>query len=191
LSIIFQIFTRIRNLLFYPAKEWEEIASENHNRQTIYRRFVAPLLFLITLATVIGTWLATSREHYSAGYVVFIIAVMWAALSAGLYVSSFVIAEIMAHQVGSRNHLRVFALMAYSLGATYLVIAFVALIPFFSELAVLAFYSCYLYWRGIPYLIGVEGQKQMIYGILSFIVVVLVYLLMFFVFGKILNEILV
>jgi uncharacterized membrane protein HdeD (DUF308 family) len=91
----------------------------------------------------------------------------------------------MAQQVGSRHHHRAFALMAYSLTAAYLVITVVALFPFFSELYVLAFFSCYLYWRGIPYMIGATGQKRMMYALISFIIVILVYLLMFFFFDKI------
>jgi len=190
LNIIFQIFTRIRNLLFFPAKEWKDIAAENHNRKTIYVRFVLPMLCMIAIATVVGTWLATSREIYSVGYVIYRIVLLWISLSAGLYFSAFVITEIMAHQLGTRDHIRSFALMAYSSCAAYLVIALVSMFLFFKELLVLAFYSCYLYWTGIPYLIGVEGQKRMIFGLLSFMVVFLVYLLMLFFFGKVLSAIL-
>ena len=190
MNIIFQIFTRIRNLLFFPAKEWKDIAAENHNRKTIYVRFVLPMLCMIAIATVVGTWLATSREIYSVGYVIYRIVLLWISLSAGLYFSAFVITEIMAHQLGTRDHIRSFALMAYSSCAAYLVIALVSMFLFFKELLVLAFYSCYLYWTGIPYLIGVEGQKRMIFGLLSFMVVFLVYLLMLFFFGKVLSAIL-
>ena len=190
MNSIFRIFRRIHNLMLYPAREWNSIAAENNNRKTIYIRFVLPLLCLIAIATVVGTWLATSRELYSAGYVIGKIVNLWASLSVGLYFSAFVITEIMAPQVEQRDHHRSFALMAYSSGAAYLVIFLVALFPFFNELLVLAFYSCYLYWRGIPYLIQVSGQKQMTYALLSFIIVVLIYSLMFFFFGKILWTIL-
>ena len=177
--------------MFYPVKEWETIAAENNSRKTVYIRFVVPLLCLMTIATIIGTWLNASREVYSFSYICHKIAILWISLSAGLYFSSFVIAEIMAHQVNSKDHDRSFALMAYSFGAAYLVIFLVALFPFFNEMLVLAFYSCYLYWRGIKYLIQVEGQKQLIYGLLSFIIIALIHLLMFFFFGKILMAIFV
>ena len=189
MNIIFQIFTRVRNLLFFTEKEWKAISAENNNRKTVYLRFVLPWLCLIAIAVIIGTWLATKRDVYSAGYVISWIATLWATLSAGLYFSSFVITEIMAHQVGSRDHNRSFALMAYSLGEAYLVIFFVALFPIFYELLVLAFYTFYLYWRGIPYVIGTGGQKRMIYILLSFIITVLAHLLMFFFFGKIFRAI--
>jgi len=189
-NIIFKILARIRNLMLFPAREWDVVAAESNNRKTIYLRFVVPLLFLIAIATVVGTWLTTSRELYSAGYVIGKIANLCVSLSAGLYFSAFLIAEIMAQQVETKDHNKSFALMAYASGAAYLVIFIVALFPFFNELLVLAFYSCYLYWRGIPHLIPVSGQKQMIYALLSFIIVTFIYSLMFFFFGKILRTIL-
>ena len=179
--------------MLHPAKEWELIAAENNSRKTVFVRFVLPFLCLIAIATVIGTWLSVSRELYSAAYVLSSIAILLCSLIAGLYFSAFMITEIMAQQVEMRDHNRSFALMAYASGAAYLTIIFVSLFPFpyLKQLLVLAFYSCYLYWRGIPYLIQTNGQKRMIYGILSFIIVTLVYSLMFFFFGKIWRAILV
>jgi hypothetical protein len=183
------MFIRIRNLMLNPAKEWKAIAAESDTRKTVYVRFVLPLLYLTAFAAIIGTWLDTSREVYSIAFVFRKIAILWTSLSSGLYFSAFVITEIMARLTGSKDHDRAFALMAYASGVACLVIAVVELFPFFSELLVLAFYSCYLYWRGIPRLIGIQGQKRMIYGLLSFIIAVLVYLLMFFFFGNVLNAI--
>ena len=174
-----------------PAKEWGAIAAENSSRKAVYIRFVVPLLCLMAVATVIGTWLATSRELYSIGYVFCRIAVLWGSLTAGLYFSVFVITEIMVHQLGSKRYGQAFALLAYASGAAYLVIAIVSLFPFFNELLVLAFYSCYLYWAGIPYLIQVKGQKQTIYTLLSFIIVAVIHVLMFFFFGNLLEAIFV
>jgi len=176
--------------MLHPAKEWEKVAAENNSRKTVYVRFVLPWLCLIAVTTIIGTWLATSREMYSVWYVLYRIVLLCASISAGLYVSAVVITETMAHQSGTRNLNRDFALIGYASGAAYLVIAFVTLFPFFNELLILAFYSCYLFWRGIPYMIRIDDQKQMIYGLLSFIIILLVHLLMFFLFGKIFGAIL-
>ena len=191
LNIIFQTLARVCNLMLHPGKEWKLIAEENRNRKTVYMRFVFPLLCLIAIASIIGTWLDTSREVYSAAYVLCHILLLWTSLSAGLYLSAFVITEIMTHQLGSRNHNSSFALMAYSSGAAYIAIIVVSLFPFFYELIVLAFYACYLYWQGIPYLIQTDEQKRLMYGLLSFIIVVLTYFLMFFFFGNVLRAIMI
>ena len=189
MNVIIQIFIRIRNLLFFSPQEWKKIAAESRSRKTVYVRFVLPLLCLIAVASIIGTWLAAPREIYSAGYVIYRIVLLWATLSAGLYFSTYLITEIMVNLLGTRNHNCAFALMAYSSCAAYLVIVVVSLFPFFKELLVLSFYSCYLYWKGIPYIIGVEGHKRMIYGLLSLMIVIFSYLLMLFFFGKVLKAI--
>ena len=190
LNIIFRTFTRIFNLMLHPAKEWEMIAAENNSRKTVFVQFVLPLLCMITIASIIGTWINTSRELYSVAYVLYWVGILWASLGAGLYFSAFLITELMAHQVETRDHNKSFALMAYATGAAYLTITIVSLFPFFFELLVLAFYACYLYWRGIPYLIRINGHKRMIYGLFSFIIVLLIYSLMFFFFEKVLRAIL-
>ena len=177
--------------MLFPAKEWKQIVAEDNNRKAVFMKFVLPLLCLIAIATIIGTWFYSSRDFYSAIYVLRKITIILASLIAGLYASAFVITEIMANQVGSRNHHRAFALLAYSSGAAYLVIAVVALFPILIELLVLMFYACYLYWQGIPHLIQIEGQKHLIYSLISFIVVVLVHYIMFFFFGNVLEAILV
>jgi hypothetical protein len=183
--MIIELISRIINLLFYPAKEWKAIAEENKSRKTVYRRYVVPLLCVMTVACIIGAWLYASRYYkFSPAYVIYRIFTLWTTLSAGLFTSAYLISEIMAEQVAKKDYRRDFALMAYSSGVVYLVIVFIELSPF-KELAVLALYSCYLYWTGIPHVIQAEGRIQMIYGLLSFIIVLVTYFLMYFLFEKI------
>ena len=184
-----RLIKRIINLLLFPAKEWKAIAEENNSRKTVYLRFVIPLLCVMAITTIIGTWLGTSRELYSAGYVICRILTLWVSISVGLYISAFLITEIMAREIETKEHNRNFALLAYSSAAAYLVIIIVSMFPFFKVFLVLSFYACYLYWVGIPQIVQVEGQKRMVYGMSSFIIIALIYLLMFFLFGNIFEAI--
>ena len=174
-----RVLRRVILLLLFPAKEWKTIAAENRSRTTVYIQFVVPLLCVMTVATIVGTWLDTSRELYSAGFVVCRIATLWASVSSGLYISAFVASGILEENKPD------FQLIAYSLSATYMVIIIVSLLPFFKEFLVLALYSFYIFWQGIPYLINVEGEQRMKYGLLSLIIIVLTHLLMFFLFRNI------
>ena len=176
--------------MLHPAKEWDVIAAENNSRKTVYVRFVVPLLCLMTVASFIGTWFDASRETYPIAFewcrkALYLTALLWSLLSAGLYFTAFVITEVMAQQVGSRDHNKSFALMAYASTAAYLTIIIYVLFPFFYVLLVLSFYACYLYWCGIPHLIQINGVKREIYGWISFIAALLIYSLMFFLFSKI------
>ncbi len=187
---IIDIVSRISGLLLSPGKEWLVISTENKDRKTIFIRFVVPLLCLITITSILGSLLFASRTVFSFSYVVFGITKLWCSLCSGLYLSTFIITEIMARQLGSKDYDKIFTLMAYSSGTAYLVIAVVELFPFFSELSVLTFYSCYLFWRGIPYMTLAQGQNRMVFSIVSFVVAALVFSLMFFFFGNVLRAIL-
>ena len=186
-----RLFTRIYNLLLFPAKEWKSIADENNSRKTIYKQFIVPILCITSFAIIIGTWINTSREVYSFGYVIYRIIFLWATISAGLYISAFFVTEIMAQQLAARNNKRDFALIAYSSIAAYLVIIIVSLFPFFSEMYVLAFYSLYLYLTGIQHILKqAEVKTRMTYALLSFIIIMFVHLLLFFLFKRILSALL-
>ena len=178
-----RIFKRIINLLLFPAKEWKNIAEENNSRKSVYVRYVVPLLCMMTIATIVGSWLNTPRELYSAGYVICRIAVLWASISGGLFMSAFVVTGILEDNKSD------YVLIAYSLSATYIVIVIVSLLPFFKEFLVLSLYSFYLFWQGIPYLINLEGEQRMKYGLLSLTITVLTHLLVFFLFRNIFNSI--
>ena len=185
------IILRIRNLLFNPGREWEVIADEHKTRKMVFVRFVVPLLCVASVASVVGSLLFVSRMVFSFGYVVYKVMLLWCSLSSGLYLSSFLITEVMAQYIGSKNHNKTFELAAYSSGVVFLVITVVQLFPFFNELLVLAFYAGYLYWRGIPYLIKIQehDQKQMAFGILSFVIVALTYSIVVYFFVNVLSTI--
>ncbi|MDR2039067.1 MAG: YIP1 family protein [Bacteroidales bacterium] len=183
------VFYRIRNLLLHPATEWEAIASEDEERTTVFKRFIVPLFCLIVVCCIVGSLLFASRMYFSFGYVVQKVAVLLLSLSTGLYISSFLINETMFLLTGTKNPNQVFSLLAYSSGVVYLVISVVELFPFFNELLVLSLYSIYLYWRGIHHLLKIPVDKQITFIILSFVVMVLVYLLAFYFFGNIMKAI--
>ena len=176
---------RTINLLFYPSNEWKTIEEENRNRKTIYIRYVTPLLCIMTVACTIGACLYASRYHqFSLNYIIYRITTLWTTFSAGLFISAFLVSEIMAGHVKSKNYDRDFALMAYSSSVVYIVIIIIELSPF-NELIVLAFYSCYLYWTGISHLVKAEGKLQTKYCLMSFIIIALTYSLIYFLFEKI------
>ena len=172
--------------MLLPAKEWKTIAAENNNRKTVFVQFVIPLLCTAALAVTIGALLFASLDFYST---LSWIATLWASLGVGLYLSAFFVTEIMSGELDKREYGRDFALMAYSSAAIYIVVIIVALFPFFKEFLVLALYSCYLYWRGIPDMIKVEGKTRSNYGLISLIITALIYSLLFFLFGKIFKSI--
>ena len=182
---LIHILSRIRNLLLHPAQEWPVIASENKSRKEVFRQFVLPLLCLISITIIIGSTLSTPRTVFSVAYVICRVAFFISSLGIGLYISSYLIAEIMSRQLGGPKYARIFSLMAYSCGPAFLVIAVVELFPFFSELIILSLYSCYLYWKGIPAVLQIQGQKQTTMTILSLVIIAVVFCLAFYFFGHI------
>lgn len=148
------------------------------------------MLCLVAVCTLLGAILFVSRFEFSAAFVIRKIGLLLFALSAGLYLSSFLINALIP--VDKRNFDGVFALLSYSSGITFLLIAIVELFPFpyLKEIIVLSFYSVYLYWRGIVEVLNITESKRNGFLVLSFIIVTGVFLFLFFFFGKIFGAIL-
>ncbi|MDR3094225.1 MAG: YIP1 family protein [Bacteroidales bacterium] len=184
------VFYHIRNLLIQPSVQWAAIASENKSIKRVFCGFVFPLLLLIAVCVLLGSVLFASRIDFSAVSVVKRMLLLFASLSAGLYLSAFLINTTMIH-LCQRNIQGVFALMAYSSSVAMLLIAMVELLPFpyLKELLVLMFYSVFLYWRGIPAILDIPAGKRGAFIVLSVVTSAAGYALPFFLFSKILNAI--
>ena len=134
------------------------------------------------------------KKEYKPEVVICEVAVLWASLSVSLFVSAYLVTEIMAQKLGQKKYSRDFVLMAYSSCAAYIIIIIYGLFPFdfFRLLFVLGVYSYYLYWIGIPYLVQTkDSELKTFYGLLSLFIMIITYLLMFFLFDKIFEEIFV
>ena len=153
-------------------------------------QYVTPLMGLIGFATIVGTWMYTSRELYSFQFVLCKIATLWLSLCAGLYLTSFIVTEIMGRNTGMKNHDKNFELLANAATSAYLVLFIVELFPFFKEFLVLTLFSGYSYWVGLPIVLKIEGRMREIYWIVAFITAIVIHFLTFFLFGNILRSIL-
>ncbi|MDR1667630.1 MAG: hypothetical protein LBS03_08080 [Bacteroidales bacterium] len=184
------VFYHIRELLVHPHEHWITVATEKKSRNRIFREFVVPLLCMVAICTLLGAVLFASRFDLSVAFVLRKISLLLCTLSTGLYLSSYLINALIPITV--RNLQGIFALLAYSSGITCLLIAVVELFPFpyLKEMIVLAFYSVYLYWRGITEVLNIAESKRNGFLMLSFITVAAVYLFLFFFFGKILEALL-
>jgi hypothetical protein len=184
------IISLIYGLLLRPDKQWADIVAANKNEKSVFVSFVVPLLCLLAVCTVIGSVLYDSRMDFSFGYMVRKIAVPLCSLSLGLYLSAFLVNVLMTTlHIGPRNLQKIFGLMAYAFSVACLVICMVALFPFFKELLVLSFFSVYLYWRGIPYMLDIPENNRPAFLALSLVVLALVYALAFYFFKQILSAI--
>ena len=137
------------------------------------------MLCMMTLAVIVGEWV---YAMHNLSVVIVWILTLWFSLSIGLYISAFLVTEIMAAELGYKNNDRDFALIAYSSVAVYIVITIVALFPFFKEFLVLALYSGYLFWQGIPQMIQEESKIQTKYRQLSAIIAIVSFALVLFFF---------
>ncbi|MDR1864283.1 MAG: YIP1 family protein [Bacteroidales bacterium] len=183
-----RVFYRTCSLLLRPDEQWTAIAAERRDRKDVFMHFVLPMLCLIAVCVIVGSVLYISREVFSPGFVLRRILLSGCLLSAGLYLSAFLIDVLLLRPRASALH-EVFALTAYSSAAAYVVIAVVSLFPFFDELLVLALYSGYLYRRGVPFMLDVPAGKQSVFAALSLLIAAAVHLPLFYFLDRMLDAV--
>jgi hypothetical protein len=183
------MFARIINLFFSPLTEWTEIAAEATSRKEILKNFLLPLSYVLAATIIIGAWINTAYTAHIIMFALYKIGYQVISLLCGLYVSAFIVSEIMEAHIGYKNHDETFAMMAYSSVAAYLVVICIGLFPFLKEIVVLSLYSFYMYWQGIQCNTNINAIHKNKYMLTACCTILLIFLLMFFISEKLFGAI--
>lgn len=157
---------RIAQLLIHPQDEWDSIASESIDVDTLIRWYILPLSILAPIATVIGmktfdrTWdamagyLVPSEAIYSAGVATLFASILSIFALAGIF-------KMIAPMYGSSRDY-VAALKVATFGAVPVLLAGATLLmPVMVMVQVVALcYTIYLYWIGVGRVLNVSAGAQ-------------------------------
>jgi hypothetical protein len=182
------IFTRARNILLSPAKEWQIIDSEIETPQSLMRRYVVPMALIPAIAYFIGYGLiGIDAYFYQLGGIKWgiILAAISFLSSLGTYFISAYAMDALAPSFGSAKNLgRSAQLVAYSYTASWVAGIFYIL-PSLSRLAILGAYGIYLFYVGLPIIKKTPEDKRITYTIVGAILVIVIG----FVVGQIVSNI--
>jgi hypothetical protein len=179
---------RVKNILLTPTTEWPVIEAETTTVADLYRGYVVPLAAIGPLAYAIGMavfglrvpGLGTFRTP--VGTVITQALAMYVATLVGVYVLALVVDAIAPTFGGTQNRIQALKLVAYSWTAAWLAGLF-GLIPTLSWLGLLAFYSLYLLYLGLPVLMKAPADKAFRYTVVVILSAIVVYVLIGFVVG--------
>jgi Yip1 domain len=165
------IFARVKNILLTPSTEWPVIAAEHSSSSAIYLRYVAPLVAIGAIATLLGTTLiGTSMGPLGMVRVSFVGGFAHAIFMFGLsFLQVFLIAwlvDVLAPTFGGqRDSLAALKVTAYSLTPGW-VAAILNLVPVLGILGILAaLYGLYLLYLGLPVLMRNPKEKSVGYTV--------------------------
>ncbi len=173
---------RVKQLLASPKTEWPVIRAEPGGVDTVFRNVVVPLAAIPAVAGFIGGSIIgypMMGSNYRVGVVTGAVtgAVSYGLSLASVYVLAMIV-DALAPTFGSRkDSVAAYKLAAYSHTASWVAGVFLA-IPGLRFLTVLGLYGFYLFYIGLPPMMGTPEDKRLPYtaavvvaGIVLFLVV--------------------
>jgi hypothetical protein len=165
------IFARIKSILLTPSTEWPLIAAERSTPSAIYLRYVAPLVAIGAIATLIGqTMVGTSLGPLGVARISLAAGLTHAIVMFGLsFLQVFLISwlvDVLAPTFGGqRDSLAALKLTAYSFTPAW-VAAVLNVIPMLGVFGILAgLYGLYLLYLGLPVLMRNPKDKSIGYTV--------------------------
>lgn len=170
------LVTRVTNILTKPASEWQVIENEPATISGIYTGYVAILAAIPAICMIIGQqvfgWSYGGLVTVKLPIVYTLVnAILYYALTLGsVYVQALVYDALAPNFGGTKDSLKAFKVAAYSGTAAWLSGVFFIL-PAISFLAfILALYSLYLLFLGLPRLMRAPEDKAIVYVVVAVVV---------------------
>jgi hypothetical protein len=169
--------TRVTNILTKPAAEWPVIAAESTEAAGLMRDYAAPLaaipavcrfigMTVIGISTFVGT-IRTGMVRGAAGAIV-----SWVFALAGAWLAAMVIEKLAPNFQSRGSMVQALKLVVYSMTPVW-VAGVINLIPALAPLGIIAaLYAVYLFYLGLPVMMGTPEDKVVPYMAVSALVII-------------------
>lgn len=177
-----KIWTRIKGIITEPDKEWDVIEAEPNNQNDIIVNYAVPIIALGAITTFIGK---AAMEVFSV-YEGFMLAISYfISTIAGLYISAVVISELAPSFGTTKDFNASIKLIVYASTAALASAVIASLHPGLSFVGLFGLYSIYLFWIGLPKILGTPEDKKIGFVLISALVILAVTFLINFILQSI------
>lgn len=170
-ALINRLVERVKAILLTPKTEWSVIAGEATTAADIYWRYVAPLVAIGAIASLIGStavgvslpMLGTMRIGVVAGLTGAV--VHFVLTFVAVFVVALIVDALAPTFGGQKDSLRALKVTAYSYTPAW-VAALLTILPALGMIAgLLGLYGLYLMYLGLPVLMRVPADKALGYTV--------------------------
>jgi len=177
-----KIWTRIKGIITEPDKEWDVIQAEPNDQNDIIVNYAVPIIALGAITTFIGK---AAMEVFSV-YEGFMLAISYfISTIAGLYISAVVISELAPSFGTTKDFNASIKLIVYASTAALASAVIASLHPGLSFVGLFGLYSIYLFWIGLPKILGTPEDKKIGFVLISALVILAVTFLINFILQSI------
>jgi hypothetical protein len=181
---------RVKGILLSPRTEWPVIDAEATTMADLYTGYILPLAAIGPVALIIGYSLVGVPAPFLGTYRVPVGSAISSALVSyvltlvGTYVLALIIDAMAPTFNGQRSQIQALKVAAYSSTATWVAGIFL-LIPALGPLTiVLALYSLYLLYSGLPVLMKSPRDKAVTYTVVIVLAAIVLFALISMIAGR-------
>lgn len=171
------LIDRVKSILIAPKSEWPVIDNEPATPASLFSSYVLPLAFIPAIAAFIGMGLiGTDVLGTHIGSMKFGLALAVSSFVGSIisyFICTYVIDALAPSFSSEKNINKSAQLVAYASTAMYVAGIF-QILPALSFLAILGFYSIYLFYLGLPVLKKTPQDKVITYMIVGAIVIIII-----------------
>ncbi len=184
-----QLQSRIKNILFTPAQEWDRIDAEPATDKGLFLGYACILAAIGPIAGLIGGQLFGRQGFYLTVHPPLIQSIASALVDyilslAGVFVLGLVIDLLAPSFGGTRSRIQGLKVAVYSWTAAWIFSVF-QLVPPVSALSIIGVYSLYLMYLGIPKLMKAPPEKAALYSIITIVVAMAIWVVVAVVTGAV------
>jgi hypothetical protein len=173
--------TRVVNILTKPAEEWRTIAGESATVEGLLRDYAAPLAAIPAVAQFIGFSLIGVTVPPFGGVIRMGIVrsfangiVSWVFALVGAWFAAVVIEKLAPSFESNGSTAQALKLVVYSWTPVW-VAGVLYIVPPLAVLVLLAaLYAIYLFYLGLPVIMGTPGDKVVPYMLVSALVIIVI-----------------
>lgn len=176
-SGIKNFFSSSVELIYSPEKGWERVNHEAHSFGRVFAQFLLPWLLLITMASMIGSYLQTIDKGFFPDVMIFNGTKTLLGVILSLGISLLVVNALIGTYKGTPNLSHATLLVFYSCVPFFMSTVIIELIPWLYILGLFSLYSFYIFIKGTPVILDIPVEKQSNFSTLSVSAILVVYLM--------------
>lgn len=177
---------RIRYIILQPSRTWEKIKTDTLSEKELFTGILVPFSVLVAICSFLGSFFVYNPEDtFSLSFVLLDSLISFIVVFLESYFASLIINELAGTFQPEGSRIQIYKLVIFSQVPFYLLLAVTKLFPQLLLLLILGFYSFYLFWTGSGILLKVEENKRRQFVILSSLIMIISYFVLYFIFRHI------
>jgi hypothetical protein len=180
------LIERVKNILVTPKTEWEVINGETATPMSLLTGFVLPLAVIASVGSILKYFLFSGTVVLGTKFMIGTAIVGFVASIISFYLTALIV-DMLAPSFNSEKDLNKSAqLVAYS-GTPSYIAGLLSFIPVVGGLLAFAAwgYGVYLMYLGIGPLKKTPEDKKIVYMLVSFVIMIAIYLVLMGVLGAV------